>query len=53
MYLKRELGNSIQILRALKESLDPNHIMNPGALLYEDEEEERIEMEEVAKYHQQ
>jgi FAD/FMN-containing dehydrogenase len=51
MYLKKELGASIDLLRTIKNAIDPNHIMNPGALLYEDEEEERQEREELEKYH--
>ncbi|UZJ56967.1 hypothetical protein CBS101457_006287 [Exobasidium rhododendri] len=51
MYLKKELGASIDLLRTLKESIDPNHIMNPGALLYEDDMEEEEEREELERYH--
>lgn len=51
MYLKRELGASIGLLKTLKESIDPHHIMNPGALLYEDEQEEQKEREELEQYH--
>lgn len=51
MYLNTELGNSIGLLRLIKNTIDPNHVMNPGALLYEDEDEERAEKEEMEKYH--
>jgi FAD/FMN-containing dehydrogenase len=51
MYLQTELGSSIGLLRLLKDSIDPHHIMNPGALLYEDAEEERQEREELDNYH--
>lgn len=51
MYLKKELGNSIGLLRIIKDTIDPHHIMNPGALLYEDEDEERAEKEEMERYH--
>lgn len=47
MYLKKELGGSIDLLRAIKNAVDPHGIMNPGALLYEDEEEEREELKEL------
>jgi D-lactate dehydrogenase (cytochrome) len=51
MYLKKELGASIDLLRTLKASIDPDHIMNPGALLYEDDREEEEEREELERYH--
>jgi alkyldihydroxyacetonephosphate synthase len=32
-WLKAELGEGVELLRALKDSLDPAGIMNPGVLL--------------------
>jgi FAD/FMN-containing dehydrogenase len=51
MYLQTELGSSIELLRLLKDTIDPHHIMNPGALLYEDKKEEQQEREELESYH--
>lgn len=32
-WMKHELGNGLEVLRRLKQTLDPNRIMNPGVLL--------------------
>ena len=32
-YLRRELGDSVDVMAAIKTSLDPNNIMNPGKIL--------------------
>ena len=32
-YLEKELGEGIQIMRQLKNALDPHNVMNPGKVL--------------------
>jgi alkyldihydroxyacetonephosphate synthase len=32
-WMKEEHGESLRLLRAMKQALDPNGIMNPGVLL--------------------
>ncbi|TIQ83379.1 MAG: FAD-binding oxidoreductase, partial [Mesorhizobium sp.] len=32
-FLRHELGHSVDIMRAIKQALDPQNIMNPGKIL--------------------
>ena len=32
-YLERELGEAVDVMRLVKQALDPNNIMNPGKVL--------------------
>lgn len=32
-YLDRELGAGVDIMRAIKQAIDPDNIMNPGKIL--------------------
>ncbi|MDO5015037.1 MAG: FAD-binding oxidoreductase [Clostridia bacterium] len=34
-YLRNELGNGVEVLKAMKDALDPKHILNPGSLIAE------------------
>ena len=33
-YLRQELGESVDVMQAIKSSLDPQNILNPGKLFY-------------------
>lgn len=32
-FLRRELGHGVDIMRTIKQALDPQNIMNPGKIL--------------------
>jgi D-lactate dehydrogenase (cytochrome) len=32
-YLRRELGDAVDVMGAIKQALDPQNIMNPGKIL--------------------